>query len=82
MRFFAGFFRACPVVGLVAGLAAAIASTALGAEGAATANSKLTLAQNYGAPPAGMKVFVRVNQFVDGWEDVAAKFSAIVPTGA
>jgi hypothetical protein len=36
----------------------------------------------YGAPPAGMKIFVRVNQFVDGWEDVAAKFSAIVPTGA
>jgi hypothetical protein len=29
-----------------------------------------------------MKIFVRVNQFVDGWEDVAAKFSAIVPTGA
>jgi hypothetical protein len=36
----------------------------------------------YGVPPAGMKVFVRVNQFVDGWEDIAAKFSAIVPTGA
>ena len=36
----------------------------------------------YGAPPAGMKVFVSVNQFVDGWEDIAAKFSAIVPTGA
>ena len=52
MRFFAGFFRACPVVGLVAGLAAAIASTALRAEGAATADSRLTLAQNYGAPPA------------------------------
>jgi hypothetical protein len=29
-----------------------------------------------------MKVFIRVNQFVDGWEDIAAKFSAIVPTGA
>jgi hypothetical protein len=27
-------------------------------------------------------VFIRVNQFVDGWEDIAAKFSAIVPTGA
>jgi len=36
----------------------------------------------YGAPQAGMKVFVSVNQFVDGWEDIAAKFSAIVPTGA
>ena len=33
----------------------------------------------YGVPPVGMKVFVRVNQFVDGWEDTAAKFSAIVP---
>ena len=36
----------------------------------------------YGAPPVGMKVFVRVNQFVDGWEDPAAKFSAIVPASA
>jgi hypothetical protein len=36
----------------------------------------------YGVPPAGMKVFILVNQFVDGWEDIAAKFSAIVPTGA
>ena len=52
MRFFAGFFRACPVVGLAAGLAAAIASTPLRAEGAATAGGRLMLAQNYGAPPA------------------------------
>jgi hypothetical protein len=29
-----------------------------------------------------MKVFVRVNQFFDGWEDPAAKFSAIVPASA
>jgi hypothetical protein len=36
----------------------------------------------YGAPPVGMKVFVRVNQFVGGWEDIAAKFSAIVPAGS
>jgi hypothetical protein len=36
----------------------------------------------YGAPPVGMKVFVRVNQFVDGWEDTAAKFWAIVPAAA
>jgi hypothetical protein len=36
----------------------------------------------FGVPPAGMKVFVSVNQFVDGWEDLSAKFSAIVPTGA
>ena len=33
----------------------------------------------FGVPPVGMKVFVRVNQFVNGWEDMAAKFSAIVP---
>jgi tol-pal system protein YbgF len=52
MRFFAGFFRACPVVALAAGLAAAIASTALRAEGAPTADGRLTLAQSYGAPPA------------------------------
>jgi hypothetical protein len=36
----------------------------------------------YGVPPAGMKVFVRVNLFVDGWKDTAAKFSAIVPVAA
>jgi hypothetical protein len=29
-----------------------------------------------------MKVFVRVTQFVDGWEDIAAKFSAVVPDAA
>ena len=33
----------------------------------------------YGVPPAGKKVFVRVNQFVDGWEDLPVTFSAIVP---
>ena len=27
----------------------------------------------YGVPPAGMKVFVRVNQFVDGWEEHACE---------
>jgi hypothetical protein len=36
----------------------------------------------FGAPLAGTKVFVSVTQFVDGWEDLSAKFSAIVPTGA
>ena len=34
----------------------------------------------YGAPPAGTKVFVQVNQMVDGWEQVPVTFSAIVPT--
>jgi hypothetical protein len=33
----------------------------------------------YGVPPAGTKVFVRVNQFVDGWEDLPVTYSAIVP---
>jgi hypothetical protein len=33
----------------------------------------------YGAPPAGKKVCIQVNQFVDGWEDLPASFSAIVP---
>jgi hypothetical protein len=36
----------------------------------------------YGVPPAGKKVFVRVNQFVDGWEDLPVTFSAIVPADA
>jgi hypothetical protein len=36
----------------------------------------------YGVPPVGKKVFVRVNQFVDGWEDLPVTFSAIVPAGA
>ena len=36
----------------------------------------------YGVPPQGTKVFVRVNLMVDGWEDIAAKFSAIVPVSA
>jgi hypothetical protein len=33
----------------------------------------------YGVPPVGKKVYVRVNQFVDGWEDLPVAFSAIVP---
>ena len=36
----------------------------------------------YGAPPVGTKVFVRVNQFVDGWEDVPLTFAAVVPAAA
>jgi len=36
----------------------------------------------YGVPPGGSKVFVRVNLVIDGWEDIAAKFSAIVPESA
>jgi len=33
----------------------------------------------YGVPPVGTKVFVSVNQMVDGWEDRPVTFSAIVP---
>ena len=36
----------------------------------------------YGVPPAGTKVFVRVNQVVNGWEDHPVTFSAIVPAVA
>ena len=36
----------------------------------------------YGVPPVGMKVFVRVNQFVDGWEDQGVTYSGIVPASA
>src|ERR1035437_5938210 len=33
----------------------------------------------YGAPAANMKVFVRVSQFINGWESAPATFTAIVP---
>jgi hypothetical protein len=36
----------------------------------------------YGAPPVGAKVFVRVNQYVDGWEDLPLTFAAVVPAAA
>jgi hypothetical protein len=36
----------------------------------------------YGSPAVGTKVFVRVNQNVDGWEDVPVETSAIVPADA
>jgi hypothetical protein len=36
----------------------------------------------YGLPPAGKKVYVQVNQFIDGWEDLPVGFSAIVPASA
>ncbi len=35
----------------------------------------------YGVPAAGTKVFVRVNQFVDGYEDIGSEFSGVVPAG-
>ena len=36
----------------------------------------------YGAPKAGTKVYVQVNQFVDGWESLPRTYSAIVPAGS
>ena len=36
----------------------------------------------YGSPAVGTKVFVRVNQNIDGWEDVPVELSAIVPAAA
>jgi hypothetical protein len=36
----------------------------------------------FGPPSVGTKVFVRVNQFVDGWEDTPVTLAAIVPTSA
>jgi hypothetical protein len=30
-------------------------------------------------PPVAKKVYVRVNQFVDGWESLPVTFWAIVP---
>jgi hypothetical protein len=36
----------------------------------------------YGSPAVGKKVFVRVNQNINGWEDVPRQFSAIVPAAA
>jgi hypothetical protein len=33
----------------------------------------------YGVPSVGKKVYLQVNQFVDGWEDLPVSFWAIVP---
>ena len=39
-------------------------------------------AAKYGVPGVGTKVFVRVNQLVNGWEDLPVTFAAIVPASA
>ena len=36
----------------------------------------------YGSPAVGKKVFVKVNQNVNGWEDIPRQFWAIVPAAA
>ena len=48
------------------------------AGGAADITSLYTA--RYGAPKAGTKVYVQVNQVVDGWESLPRTYSAIVPT--
>jgi hypothetical protein len=50
------------------------------AGGAADITSLYTT--RYGVPPVGTKVFVRVSQYVAGWEDQPLTFAAIVPTSA
>ena len=36
----------------------------------------------YGIPAVGAKIFVRVNQCSNGWEDIPVQFSAVVPAAA
>jgi hypothetical protein len=36
----------------------------------------------YGVPPVAKKVYIQVNQFVDGWESRPVSFWAIVPATA
>jgi hypothetical protein len=36
----------------------------------------------YGVPKAGTKVYLQVNQVVDGWESLPRVFSAIVPAAS
>lgn len=36
----------------------------------------------YGNPPAGRRVFVSVNNNIDGWEDLPLVFSAVVPASS
>jgi hypothetical protein len=37
---------------------------------------------HYGVPKAGTKVYLQVNQVVDGWESLPRTYSAIVPTAS
>jgi hypothetical protein len=41
-----------------------------------------TYTARYGSPAAGKKVFVKVNQNMNGWEDTPRQFWAIVPEAA
>ena len=44
-----------------------------------TANITSLYTARYGVPPVGKKVYVQVNQFVDGWESLPVTFWGIVP---
>ena len=46
---------------------------------AGTADITGLYTSRYGVPVVGKKVFVQVNQFVDGWESLPTTFRAIVP---
>jgi hypothetical protein len=50
------------------------------AQGSANITSLYTA--HYGEPPVGKKVYIQVNQFVDGWESLPRIFWAIVPASA
>lgn len=50
------------------------------AQGSADITSLYTA--RFGVPPVGQKVFVCVNHFADGWEDLPVTFWAIVPASA
>jgi len=50
------------------------------AQGSANITSLYTA--RYGEPPIGKKVYVQVNQFVDGWESLPVTFWGIVPASA
>jgi hypothetical protein len=50
------------------------------AQGSADITSLYTA--RYGVPPVGKKVYVQVNQVVDGWESLRRSFWAIVPASA
>jgi hypothetical protein len=45
-----------------------------------SANITSIYTAKYGVPPVGKKVYVQVNQFINGWESLPVMFSAVVPT--
>jgi hypothetical protein len=49
------------------------------APAAGSADITSLYAGRYGVPPVAKKVYVRVNQFIDGWESLPTTFWAIVP---